>query len=85
MTRSEMITVQASKAFTMLMQAETEYQKAVCTGDHDRAAQMSFDALQEFAKAVRMFVNDYPYSEKVFDYASNIIKDIEYADNIRKV
>ena len=84
MNRSEAITVQAAKAFTMIGQAETEYQKAGCKGDYDRAAQMSIDALQEFAKAVRMFVNDYPYCETIFDYVGNIVKDIEYAENIRK-
>ena len=85
MNRSKAITVQVAKAFTMIEQAETEYQKAGCKDDHDHAAQMSIDALQEFAMAVRMFVNDYPYTEEVFDGVENVIKSIEYLGNIRKV
>lgn len=84
MNRSEAITVQAAKAFTMIGQAETEYQKAACRGDYDRAAQTSIDALHEFAKAVKMFVNDHPYCETISDYIDTIVSDIEYAENIRK-
>jgi hypothetical protein len=84
MNRNEVITVQAAKAFTMIEQAQTEYAKARGRVEFDCAAQTSIDALHEFAKAVMMFVNDYPYCETISDYIDTIIKDIEYAENIRK-
>lgn len=85
MNRSEFITVQAAKALTMMMKAEEEYQQSECNGDFSRAANMAIDSLVEFAIVFKAFVNDYPYTEKIFDSADDVIKDIEYLKNIRMV
>ena len=85
MTRSEMVTIQAAKSMSMLMQAETEYMKSKSTEDFDSAADSAISACAEFAKAIQMFVNDYPYSEELFDSVRRIKGEIEHLKNIRKV